>query len=271
MAKNYGGILGNFAGKVGNVVGQVSRGQQIIKAYQPKVNNPKSERQSNQRKYFRDAVAEIKHICANDIPFLDKKLGNGKTMYGELVGAVTSMKRAFYLGGQIPEKTLYDSPMGDFGLDFKFAGALQDAGQRAQIFFGYDQTSDWYCGQPSSLYTEKELDERVGYRIRMFGLDENGQFKEYHLENGDDFAISQKNASYEPNGSRPCGAEPSADLVDGFPYIVKFEQPIYTAEAGTSYPATNGKSYVNFIAFAQDSLGNIFSVKTFSREAKRQS
>lgn len=41
--------LGKFSGKVGGVVFAISNGEQIVRAYQPVVNNPKSSGQQNQR------------------------------------------------------------------------------------------------------------------------------------------------------------------------------------------------------------------------------
>lgn len=45
MALNYQGVLGNWSGKVGNVVGRVRRGRTVIAVYQPAVNQPNTEGQ----------------------------------------------------------------------------------------------------------------------------------------------------------------------------------------------------------------------------------
>lgn len=52
MAKAYQGINGQFSGKVGPNVGRVRSGVQMLSIYQPKVRNPKTEKQLLHRAHF---------------------------------------------------------------------------------------------------------------------------------------------------------------------------------------------------------------------------
>ena len=54
MGKGHG-IFGNFRGKVGNVVGSIADGQQIVRAYNGSPKNPKSAAQAMQRMKMRPA------------------------------------------------------------------------------------------------------------------------------------------------------------------------------------------------------------------------
>lgn len=87
MGKNYAGILGQFTGKVGNVVGAVSRGVQTTRVYQPIVNNPKTEKQILQRKLLVDANAFIKNECKYGLQPLLKKKYYSTTAYAKIVQA----------------------------------------------------------------------------------------------------------------------------------------------------------------------------------------
>jgi hypothetical protein len=73
------GIITGISGKVGNVVFQQSRGQQIIKAYQPKVYNPNKLGQKQQRARIRGIVALSKNIGQiYDYTFKRTKPGRSK-------------------------------------------------------------------------------------------------------------------------------------------------------------------------------------------------
>lgn len=52
MALVNQGILGQFTNKVGNVVGRVRLGQNVMSVYQPNVSNPNTQDQQNQRSKF---------------------------------------------------------------------------------------------------------------------------------------------------------------------------------------------------------------------------
>lgn len=63
MAKNYQGILGNFSGKVGNVVGRVRGDRTVIAVYQPEVGNPQTTSQQTQRQKLIVATEYLKGIA----------------------------------------------------------------------------------------------------------------------------------------------------------------------------------------------------------------
>lgn len=66
---------GNATGKLGQTVLSTVNGQQITRAYQPNVKNPRSTQQMLQRAKFSTAVKFYKHAAANFFPFAyeDKK------------------------------------------------------------------------------------------------------------------------------------------------------------------------------------------------------
>lgn len=68
-------FFGNASGKLGQVVLSTLKGQQIARAYQPKVANPKTTLQTDQRAIFANAVKFFKHSQQNlfKFAFEDKK------------------------------------------------------------------------------------------------------------------------------------------------------------------------------------------------------
>lgn len=68
-------FFGNASGKLGQVVLSTLKGQQIARAYQPKVANPKTTLQTDQRAIFANAVKFYKHSQQNLFKFAyeDKK------------------------------------------------------------------------------------------------------------------------------------------------------------------------------------------------------
>lgn len=66
---------GNATGKLGQTVLSTINGQQITRAYQPNVKNPRSNQQQHQRSKFATSVKFYKHAAANFFPFAyeDKK------------------------------------------------------------------------------------------------------------------------------------------------------------------------------------------------------
>lgn len=77
MAKNYQGILGNFSGKVGNVVGRVRDDRTVVAVYQPNVLNPQTSGQMAQRQKL-SIVSEFLRGAAG---FVNKSM-KGATKYG---------------------------------------------------------------------------------------------------------------------------------------------------------------------------------------------
>lgn len=273
MAVNYGGILGRFSGKVGSVVGQVSRGQQIIKAYQPQINNPKSAKQQAQRKAFATAVYDINKICRDELPFLDKKLGDGKTMYGELVGFATKILRYKNESKQVPTRIVWDSPLGDFGIDFKVffkAHALNDddilLGQ-ASVGSPFTNPGTHFIGV-GEQYTPEEINNGVDIDFILLGLNSNGRF-EILSHDGDLAAHVSVNPDYVAGGSRPCAPQQSLDGMEGYPYYAEVEPQLYPSIMGGK-PTTNGTGYMGVWGFFYDNLGNIYSIKQFGVSMRTQ-
>lgn len=96
MGKNNAGILGQFTGKIGNVVGAVSRGVQTTRVYQPIVNNPKTAKQIQQREFLRQTSEFIKQKCKYELQPLLKKKYYSTTAYAKIVQAGLSL-----LGGSV--------------------------------------------------------------------------------------------------------------------------------------------------------------------------
>ena len=67
MGKIIGGILGNFSGKVGNVVGGSWKGIGTLRAYNPVVSNPKTNAQVNNRDRFSIITALASDILSTVI------------------------------------------------------------------------------------------------------------------------------------------------------------------------------------------------------------
>lgn len=272
MAVNYGGILGRFSGKVGSVVGQISRGQQIIKAYQPQINNPKSAKQQAQRKAFATAVYDINKICRDELPFLDKKLGNGKTMYGELVGFATKILRYKTETKQVPTKTVWESPLGDFGIDFKMDfGTFQlngDVLQGTAVACGdLDNPQEMYIGI-GEQYTPEEVSNGVDIYFCLLGLDENGRFAILEPDSELSAHVSV-NSNFVAGGARPCEPQTDVSELEGYPYYAKVEPQSYNAITG-GRPQTNGIGYMGVWGFFYDNLGNIYSIRQFGVQLRAQ-
>ena len=96
MGKNNAGILGQFTGKIGNVVGAVSRGVQTTRVYQPIVNNPRTAKQIQQRAFMSQVSEFIKNRCKYELQPLLKKKYYSTTAYAKIVQAGLSL-----LGGSI--------------------------------------------------------------------------------------------------------------------------------------------------------------------------
>ena len=56
MAKIENGYLGGFCGRLGTAVGYQWRGKWCVRSYQPKPNNPRTERQQEHRRMFKEEV-----------------------------------------------------------------------------------------------------------------------------------------------------------------------------------------------------------------------
>lgn len=99
MAKNYQGILGNFSGKVGNVVGRVRSDRTVIAVYQPEVSNPQTTSQMAQRQKLAK-VTEFLKGAANIVRFSMKSL----TKYGTGWSAAIQYNITYAVTGSYPNQ-----------------------------------------------------------------------------------------------------------------------------------------------------------------------
>ena len=95
----------NATGKLGQMVISRRSGEEITRAYQPNVKNPKSYAQMKQRVLFANAVKFYKHAMANFFPFAfeDKKKNesyfNAFMRHNTALGCITSKEQT---GGYFP-------------------------------------------------------------------------------------------------------------------------------------------------------------------------
>lgn len=101
MAKNYQGILGNFSGKVGNVVGRVRSDRTVIAVYQPEVANPQTTSQMAQRQKLAK-VTEFLKGAANIVRFSMKSL----TKYGTGWSAAIQYNMTYAITGSYPNQSV---------------------------------------------------------------------------------------------------------------------------------------------------------------------
>lgn len=94
MGKFNQGILGGFTGKVGNVVGQRSRGQWIYRGYQKIVANPKSKLQMKQRERFLRVSQLVSKMCRDTSKLIanDSGFSNGGTWFSAMVSAMLKLQ-----------------------------------------------------------------------------------------------------------------------------------------------------------------------------------
>lgn len=104
MAKNYQGILGNFSGKVGNIVGRVRSDRTVIAVYQPEVGNPQTTSQMTQRQKLAK-VTEFLKGAANIVRFSMKSL----TKYGTGWSAAIQYNMTYAVTGTYPNQQVDQS------------------------------------------------------------------------------------------------------------------------------------------------------------------
>lgn len=76
MSKNAKGLLGDQVGKVGPVVARIYRNENVYSAYQPKVKNPRTTKQQQQRSRFA-VMSKLSHemACGARFGFLNAVRG----------------------------------------------------------------------------------------------------------------------------------------------------------------------------------------------------
>lgn len=97
---------GNATGKLGQTVLSTVNGQQITRAYQPNVKNPRSTQQMLQRAKFSTAVKFYKHAAANFFPFAYEDKKKTESYYNAFMRHNTNVSvlttREAYLNGNYP-------------------------------------------------------------------------------------------------------------------------------------------------------------------------
>lgn len=101
MGKNTQGILGNFSGKVGNVVGRIRNGMTIMSVYQRNVGNPRTTGQMAQRKKF----ALIVELCSALLAAIQRGFADEKGE-GSAFSAAVSKNMGLALTGSYPNITV---------------------------------------------------------------------------------------------------------------------------------------------------------------------
>lgn len=81
MAKGNA-IIGDFSGKLGNVVAYTIRGEQLLRVYQPKVYNPQTARQQ----WSRQAFNMVRHMMHTLIPTLKEGFQGVNPVYTYQIG-----------------------------------------------------------------------------------------------------------------------------------------------------------------------------------------
>lgn len=85
MGKAFQGILGDFSGRVGHVVGRIRRGEQTYSIYQHNVNQPNTEAQLLQRKKFSLLVETFNRLGSWTRLFGKPLRGMGQTAQNAMV------------------------------------------------------------------------------------------------------------------------------------------------------------------------------------------
>ena len=97
---------GNATGKLGQTVLSTVNGQQITRAYQPNVKNPRSTSQQLQRARFATAVKFYKHASANFFPFAYEDKKKTESFYNAFMRHNTNVSmitpREAYLNNNYP-------------------------------------------------------------------------------------------------------------------------------------------------------------------------
>lgn len=123
MGKSYQGILGNYSGKVGNVVGRVRQGRTIVGVYQPIVNQPNTTAQVNQKNLFGDIIKLLAPLA----PVVKETMRN-VIRYGSAWNALVKVNLPEAVTGDFPNKTLdYEKvivSVGTLDLPFNTQGSV---------------------------------------------------------------------------------------------------------------------------------------------------
>lgn len=258
MGKANQGILGAFTGKVGNVVGQISRGQQVYRVYQPNVNNPKSPKQTEQRRAFAQAVKFMSNVCKGKTPWLDKKYNNGKTAYGEMLGACVELLQNYHLGSEPRRTSFSESQLGDFAILNKLI--YSDQGTYANIQSPINGES--YINVPD-IYTDEQVDEGVTLSLYVLGVNTSGELA---LAEGMGTAFDVKiNEGYIPGAQFSCNVEEDMGALGEGSRL--YAKGMFTNDVINIAKNRITNRYSSYV-FVVDNLGNWWSSRLFIGTAR---
>lgn len=223
MAKGQNGILGQWTGRVGSVVGSVVHGEQLIRTYQPKVTNPNSPQQMEVRRAFKTANEFYTKQCQGLYPWLRNYSGIRGTIKNQLIGGVTSLLLA-YRKRELPTERDLTTGLTDLGLRFKLHGIDDAAGEGSNIpaicIGDPDNPGERYFYWPDIF---KSLDEPDYFgALVLRGIVVRGGIPQYlTFENDGELGVITKNSDWLPTQGVSCADV--AMLEDGVgPFYSRF-------------------------------------------------
>ena len=232
MAKGQNGILGQWTGRVGSVVGSVVHGEQLIRTYQPKVTNPNTPLQMEVRRAFKTANEFYTKQCQGLYPWLRNFSGISGTIKNQLIGGITSLLLA-YRKRQLPEERDLTAGLTDLGLKFKLYGVAAAAGEGAGItavsLGDPNNPGERYFYWPD-IFTN--LGEGMYGRLQLQGIAiVNGlpTYLSWEGENGD-MGVVMKNTEWLPTQGVTCSDVTNVD--DGVgPFYSEFNTDGFYADS----------------------------------------
>ena len=240
MAKGQNGLLGQWTGRVGSVVGSVVHGEQLIRTYQPKVTNPNTPQQMEVRRAFKTANEFYTKQCQGLYPWLKNFSGISGTIKNQLIGGITSLLLA-YRKRELPVERDLTAGLTDLGLRFKLYGvdaaAGGDAGIPAVSLGDPNNPGERYFFWPDIF---KSLDEPDYFgRLALRGIVIVGGIPQYlRWEESGDMGVLNKNTDWLPTQGVSCADV--TDFEDGVgPFYSKFNTDAFYCDsifyAGKNY------------------------------------
>lgn len=223
MAKGQNGILGQWTGRVGSVVGSVVHGEQLIRTYQPKVTNPNTPQQRIVREAFAQANEFYTKQCQGLFPWLSNFSGISGTIKNQLIGAVTSLLIA-YRKRELPKERDLTTGLSDLGLRFKLYGVKDAAGEGAGIpgvMLGDPKNpGERYFYWPNIFKSLDEPDNFGALALKGIAIDK-GVPTYLRWEEDGNMGVISKNEDWLPSQGVSCSDV--LDLEDGVgPFYSRF-------------------------------------------------
>jgi hypothetical protein len=223
MAKGQNGLLGQWTGRVGSVVGSVVHGEQLIRTYQPKVTNPNTPQQIEVRRAFKMANEFYSTQCQGLYPWLKNFSGISGTIKNQLIGGITSLLLA-YRKRELPAERDLTTGLTDLGLRFKLYGVDAAAGGEGGvpgIMLGDpNNPGERYFYWPD-IFKSLEEPDNFG-RLVLKGIVINGGIPMYlRWEDSGNMGVLTKNEEWLPTQGVTCSDVTA--LEDGVgPFYSKF-------------------------------------------------